>query len=66
MDYRRAVCMVMLDMSAAFVTLDHDLIIEQLGTTQRVTFYQYHQSKLFSLKPWLIILAKIHPFFNNP
>ena len=34
MDRRRAVCMVMLDLSAAFDTLDHDIMIERLGNTQ--------------------------------
>ena len=34
MDNRRAVCMVMLDLSAAFDTLDHDLLIQRLGNTQ--------------------------------
>ena len=34
MDNRRAICMVMLDLSATFDTLDHDILIERLGNTQ--------------------------------
>ena len=34
MDNRRAVCMAMLDLSAAFDTLDHDSLIERLTNTQ--------------------------------
>ena len=34
MDNRCAVCMVMLDLSAAFDTLDHDILIQRLGNTQ--------------------------------
>ena len=34
MDNRRAVCMVMLDLSAAFDTINHDIMIERLRSSQ--------------------------------
>ena len=36
MDNRQAVCMVMLDLSAAFDTIDHNIIVERLSNTQGI------------------------------
>ena len=35
-DNRQAVCMVMLDLSAAFDTIDHNIIVERLSNTQGI------------------------------